>query len=323
MNRNFDCVVCGETCIDLTVRPVDRSRPLDAQGTLRVGPIQTGTGGIVPNSGMAMARLGLNCAGFGCVGDDDWATLLVDRLKKAGMNTESINRFSGHTTSVTAILVDESGEHTFAFHAGASSRFEAPLITHKLEMFERTKYALFGYYGLLPQLEADLPEILRQIRLRGCKTALDAAAGGGTLRPLDRILPHLDLYVPSFDEARSQTGCEDPRDMIRTFREFAPQALLGIKLGADGALLSPAVNEWIDVVPCTPPGDVVDTTGAGDCFYAALICGFVRGFSVSDAGKLAAAAGACCVTKPGATAGLPDFKTLSRMAGVTPVSTNE
>ena len=92
---------------------------------------------------MAMARLGLNCAGLGCVGDDHWATLLIDRLAGAGMNTESIDRIPGQSTSVTAILVDKFGEHTFAFHAGASSRLEAPVITRNLELFERTKYALF------------------------------------------------------------------------------------------------------------------------------------------------------------------------------------
>ena len=91
-----------------------------------------------------MARMQLNCAGFGCVGDDNWADLLIARLAAARMNTESIVRFYGQTTSVTAILVDESGEHTFAFHAGASSRFESHLVVSKLDIFDRAQYALFG-----------------------------------------------------------------------------------------------------------------------------------------------------------------------------------
>ena len=38
-------------------------------------------------------------------------------------------------------------------------------------IFDRSKFALLGYYGLLPQLESDLPEILRQVRQRGCRSA--------------------------------------------------------------------------------------------------------------------------------------------------------
>lgn len=317
MDRDFDCVVCGETCIDLTVRPVDRSQPLHVQGTLRVGPIQAGTGGIVPNSGMAMAKMGLRCAGFGCVGNDDWADLLTDRLKNAGMNADYIVRMPQQQTSATAILVDDSGDHTFAFHPGASTAFSAELVTEHLSLFERSRYALLGYYGLMsPGTEASLAGVFRQIQQTGCRTALDSAAGGGELSPLDEILPWLDVYVPSYDEARSQTGCNEPREMVRVFRKFAPQALLGIKLGSHGAVLSPGAEEWITVAPVTPPGDVVDTTGAGDCFYAGLICGLARGLSVSDAGRLAAAAGACSVTQPGATTGLPDFEALSSLAGL-------
>lgn len=318
MGRDFDCVVCGETCVDLSVRPIDRSRPLLGQGLLRVEPIVAGTGGIVPNAGMALTRMGMACAGFGCVGDDNWADLVTARLNNAGMNTELILPLAGEATSVTAILGDDTGEHNFAFHAGASRRFDSGRIAPHLSVFKRSRFALFGYYGLMPQLEADLPDVLRRIRLQGCRTALDAAADGGRRQPLDQILPHLDLYVPSYDEAQSQTGCDDPEAMIRVFRDFAPEALLGVKLGADGALLSPAADTWIEVAAIPPPGDVVDTTGAGDCFYAGLICGLLRGCSVADAGKLAAAAGACAVTRAGATAGLPDFDVLGRIAGIHP-----
>ena len=64
MKREFDCVVCGETCVDLTLCPVDRSIPLNVQGMQLVESIQPGTGGIVPNSGLAMVRMGMTCAGF-------------------------------------------------------------------------------------------------------------------------------------------------------------------------------------------------------------------------------------------------------------------
>ena len=61
---------------------------------------------------------------------------------------------------------------------------------------------------------------------------------------------------------------------------------------------------------------MVDTTGAGDCFFAGLLTGLLRGLDAERAGRLAAAAGACCVTGYGATAGVRDYEETARLAGV-------
>ena len=65
-----------------------------------------------------------------------------------------------------------------------------------------------------------------------------------------------------------------------------------------------------------PPGEVVDTTGAGDCFYGGLLAGILRGLSIADAGKLAAAAGACCVTGLGATTAIRGYEETAKLAGI-------
>src|SRR5205807_225705 len=113
---------------------------------------------------------------------------------------------------------------------------------------------------------------------------------------LDKALPHLDVYVPSHNEGEHQTGLADPRKIIDAYRECGAPGVLGVKLGSKGALLSDRAGSYIEVGAVKPPGDVVDTTGAGDSFYAGLLTGLLRGMSVADAGRLAAATGACCVT---------------------------
>ncbi len=96
---------------------------------------------------------------------------------------------------------------------------------------------------------------------------MDSAGDGGRMDPLASILPHLDFYVPNEAEAANQTGRSEPRGMIQSFREAGAKGWLGIKLGAHGALLSPRPGEFIDVSVVKAPAKVVDTTGAGDCFY--------------------------------------------------------
>jgi len=130
------------------------------------------------------------------------------------------------------------------------------------------------------------------------------------MQPLDRILPHLDLYVPSLAEARHQTSLDAPRQIVERFRACGAPGLLGVKLGGTcGVLLSPQPGQVLQIDSCQPPGPVVDTTGAGDCFYAGLPAGLIRGRPLPDAGRLGAACAACCVTALGGNAGCRDWLT--------------
>jgi sugar/nucleoside kinase (ribokinase family) len=183
-------------------------------------------------------------------------------------------------------------------------------------VFGRSRMMLLGYYSLMPNLEGDLAEVFEAIRKTGCQTALDPAGDGGDMQPLDRILPHLDVFVPSHAEAIHQTGIEDPQKIIDAYRSCGAPGVLGVKLGSKGALLSPAANEYISVDCIKAPSAVVDTTGAGDSFLAGLLTGLLRGLSVEKAGRLAAATGACCVTGYGASAGLRNYEETAQLAGV-------
>jgi len=291
-------------------------QPLRDFETLRIDPIEPGGGGIVANSGMALARLGANVTGLAAIGNDVFGRVLLEKFEAEGFDTSNMISRDDSPTSQTAVLIGEDGEHTFAFYAGASRTLSKQTLLDRLDLFSNSRYALFGYYGLKSFKETDLPAVFEAIRATGCLIAMDAAAGGGTMNPLAEILPHVDLYIPSHIEASSQTGLDDPRQMIDAFRQHTQDALLGIKLGTDGILLSPRQDEWIEVPAIAAPGEVVDTTGAGDSFYAGLIAGLCRNLDVADAARIGAAAGACCVTQIGTITGIRNFDETRRLAGL-------
>lgn len=314
--KTFDCVLCGSCVVDLLVWPVPLTTPIGGGRLIQADPIGVTTGGIVSNSGIAMTRLGMKVAAFSLVGDDEWASVIRRRYAEERVDAQRLLTLPGSATSTTAVLIDPSGERSFAHCVGAPKQMNKAMFLENLDLFAQSRMTLIGYYSLMPNLERDLAEVLAAIRETGCRTALDAAGDGGTMQPLDKLLPHLDVYVPSLAEAKHQTGKTDPQAIVDTFRACGATGVLGVKLGSAGALLSPQAGEYLKIDQVQPPGAVVDTTGAGDCFYAGLLTGLLRGKPLADAGRLAAAAGACCVTGRGATAGLRDYAETARLAGV-------
>ena len=119
MDRNFDCVVCGSCVVDILVRPFSLFAPTGGGRLFEVEPIEMTTGGIVCNAGVAMARLGMKVASFSYVGNDVWAPLIRQRLQAEGVNVCWLLTHPTGASSTTAVLIDPSGERSFAHCVGA------------------------------------------------------------------------------------------------------------------------------------------------------------------------------------------------------------
>ena len=316
MAKVLDCIVCGSCVVDLLCRPVRLDEPIGAGVLHETEPVLLTGGGITINAGVTMARLGVHVGVFSYVGRDAWAAVVHDLLRAEGVDDGLLSTHPTGATSTTVVTIDAAGERSFLHCVGAPKLLDGAALLERLDVFARVKMLLLGYYSLMPNLEPELPRVFERVRAAGCRTAMDAAGTGGSMQPLDRILPHLDVYVPSHSEAAHQTGLEDPERIIKAYRDCGAKGLLGVKLGSRGVLLSSGSErfEQIDVVP--PPGDVIDTTGAGDSFYAGLLTGLLQGLPVHDAGRLGAAAAACCVTAVGGSTGGRDGAFTAKLAGL-------
>ena len=311
----IDCIICGTCVADILVRPVPLSQPVGGGRLFHVEPIEVTTGGIVCNSGTAMQRLGMRVAASSLVGGDLWADVVRARLLAEGIDTQSLQSHPTLATSTTAVLIDPSGERSFAHHVGAPQAIDLAFISQQAAHFGNSRLALIGYFGLMPALEPVLADALALIKATGCRVAVETGGSGGTLAAIAPALEQIDIYVPSLDEAIHQTGLHEPRAIIDCYRRHGAAGIVGVKLGTRGTLLSPAADEWLEI-PCVPaPGPVADTTGAGDSFLAGLLTGILRGLPLRDAGLLGAATAACCVTGVGATAGLRSFDETMRLVG--------
>jgi ribokinase len=92
------------------------------------------------------------------------------------------------------------------------------------------------------------------------------------------------------------------RGGARTRARAATAASIHLTLGSAGALV--LTGDDAIVVPGHAV-EVVDTTGAGDCYVGTIAARLVAGASVVDAAVRAGAAAALSVTRPGAAPSMP------------------
>ncbi len=160
MTKDLDCVLCGSCVADILCRPVALETPIGGGRLLQTEPLQVVTGGIVCNAGVAMARLGMKTAAFSYVGRDEWARLVRGRLEAEGMDCAGLMEHPTASTSTTVVLIDPSGERSFAHCVGAPKLMNGRLFLEHIGLFARSRMALIGYYSLMPNLEGDLEGVL-------------------------------------------------------------------------------------------------------------------------------------------------------------------
>jgi 2-dehydro-3-deoxygluconokinase len=110
-----------------------------------------------------------------------------------------------------------------------------------------------------------------------------------------------DLFLPSLEDMTVLTGLTAPHDIVDWSHAHGASTVV-LKLGGDGALVSDGARRE------TVPGrrvQVVDATGAGDCFCGNLLARLALGEDVFAAARYANAAAALAVQGFGAVAPLP------------------
>jgi len=309
----MDAAILGNIVADVIALPLDLQHPPQSGSLTQIESITLTTGGSVCNVSIAMAKLGMKVAGAGLVGDDALGRTLVERLREAGVNVDRVCSDARAQTSATIVAVAHGGERCFFHTASVTRLINAEVFRRSLELFRSCRWLHIAYFGLLPGLTDDLPELLKELRRSApeLKISMDTAHPPASRDKLDPILPFLDLFAPSRPEAAELTGQREPAEMVASFRQRMPHGVIGIKLDRDGCYLDDGASSFH--VPAFRV-NVIDTTGAGDAWFAGLICGMNRGFDLNDCGKLANRVAADCCAAIGASAGIRSFQ--DSMSGI-------
>jgi sugar/nucleoside kinase (ribokinase family) len=124
------------------------------------------------------------------------------------------------------------------------------------------------------------------------------------------MLPHCDYVIPSFDDLLAIYPGATPEEMAgQLLKSGARTAVL--KMGRDGCLIAQGSDRIR--VPALP-ANIVDTTGAGDCWDAGFIAGLASGEDVFTAARLGNACAAFCIEAVGGSTGVPHYEAVQQRA---------
>lgn len=310
-------VVAGTLVADVRVRPFCPVRPDHPGGLRHVDEVRVAAGGLVSNTGMALARMGVPTLALGRLGDDAVGTVILDELAQAGLRVDRLLRQPDCPTSTVLVCVDADGERTFHIAPGANSRFALDDLERNWDALRRARAIVLGYLGELPALDPYLPVLLARLR-RETEALLVLETAGPqthTRALLDRCLPFLHVFFPSWREAQELTGCSTPADALADLARSGGPAILGIKHGSLGSVLL-VDGEAVSIL--ARPVQVVDATGAGDIFLAGLLAALLEGrdpHAACAAGNLAAG---LAIGSRGGAARIPPLADLLTGASLVP-----
>jgi len=349
-------VVAGHICVDLIprlsknqTRPEDLFRP----GRLtRIGPLSVSLGGSVANTGLALHRLGVPVALMGKIGDDLLGDMIRQMLSAHGAGLAEGMIIAPDQDSSYSIVISPPGvDRGFLHCTGTNDTFVAADLP--LDRIAGASLLHFGYPPLMQGIYGDggrgLSAAFAAVRREATAVSLDMAVPDANSPAaavdwhawLARVLPEVDVFLPSLDEALlmldrprydelvQRTGGGNPAagaygqvldDLAATLLGFGARIVV-LKLGDQGLYLRTGdtaarlaggtlcadASSWTNrqlVAPCFDV-EVVGATGSGDCTIAGFLAGLVQGLSPEQCLRSAVAVGACNVQSADATSGIP------------------
>lgn len=218
------------------------------------------------NTAIALHRLGLK-VGWQCdFGNDFFSRFVLDAARQAGLDDRY---FRVRETPLRNLTVSLSFTEDRAFVTFADL-YRPPSVARLLEA-GRTRCVVLPVFYHKP----DILTLAERLHAQGGILFMDCAQSDATLDTPGVIdaLRAVDVFAPNEAEALHLTGAETIEDALAILAEIIPLILL--KRGAKGAIARQGGTTI--AAPALAGLEVIDTTGAGDCFNAGFLSGYLRG----------------------------------------------
>jgi sugar/nucleoside kinase (ribokinase family) len=262
------------------------------------------------NTPAAANRIGLRVAYVAEIGTDVWSRIIHAEFEAEGLPTDFLV-VEDRPLPAVSVALNLDGDRGFVSHWGGEGVDDA------LQARAQEVIARIDARHLHAQLDDD-PGLEQAAVERGMTVSLDSFDGASwaSLRRLDELLRHADVLLANEAEARAMSGEDDIGRALAALGEHC--ACVVIRRGAAGAM--GVAGGEVRSVPADEV-EVVDTTGAGDCFNAGFLAGWLGELPLEASLTLGVICGSGAVTDFGGYRGCPRgaaFREIAAARGIVP-----
>ena len=279
-----------------------------------VEPVVYHTGGDALTVAVVLSRMGENVSLSANIGNDAAGEFIRNELLRNGVRTDLVRTTTEYSTATAYQLIEADGQRHFLVDKKIHRLKKSKDVSDE----EIRKYELLFFGSALAidgMDDGEISDLFRRAHATGVITAMDASiavvdTAECKMDLLRKTLQETDIFIPSYEEASYLAQKTDVAEIMEAFREF-PLRVFGVKLGAEGSILTEDFETYIKV-PAFNVENVVDTTGAGDCFMGGFLCAYMKGWSIRDCAKFGSAVSSFGISAVGAATAVPDFDTVYR-----------
>ena len=273
------CVV-GDFAWDVLIRTNNNL----LKGGDSFGEVMLTPGGSAANSAVWAKRCGLNTRFIGKIGRDRFGQLAREDLTKEKIEHHFVET-DAHLTGSVAVFVDQTGERSMVSGHGADfylipSELPRSVITTSSHLH----LTAWSFFTDPPRSAA---RTAAQLAKQNNQTISFDPASFQMIQEMgvEQFLSWtkdlaINIFFPNYDEGRVLTGCDEPGAIVRALANIYTDALIILKLDADGALVFDG-KTTTEIPPAT--NNLVDATGAGDSFAGAFLAHYLQSNSPVDA----------------------------------------
>lgn len=293
MKRNGHILVIGSIAMDFVVVSERRAK----KGETIIGEsFENFFGGKGANQAIACSRLGVSTKMCGCIGDDRFGKACLKNLEENGIDCTYVNVIDDISTGSAHINISEF-DNSIVVIEGANARLNVEHVQKALNSKELPSMVI---------IQNEIPIEVIEYAIHECYLKnIPCLYNPAPVKQIaSKYLLEATYLTPNENEFNLLFSEETKEKVL----EKMPNQLV-ITLGEKGVCFHNS-NRILQIPAYVC--EVIDTTGAGDCFNGAFAVGCINGLSMEEAIKFANFAAAFSIQKKGAQNGNPTLMDLKR-----------
>ena len=255
------------------------------------GIVKIALGGVGRNIAENLVKLGVDTKLISAIGDDIYGQKVLNEARLQGINMQDSLILKRHPTSIYLAVLDENRDMKVAIsHMDIVDKLDIDFIKNKNSLIKKTQVCV---------IDTNIPkDVIEYVLVNNKETDffLDTVSTIKSLKIKD-LIGYFHTIKPNKIEAEMLSGIKinSEKDLETCAEYFLNKGVKRtfISLGAKGVYYSDGVNKkhlFAHEV------SLVNSTGAGDAFMAALVYCFNKGYDIDYSARFAMAASGLTLT---------------------------